>query len=89
MSKPQRPTQHAWFVGRASDFIAAVAEDQTLREWLLTLQDKSDDERAVQIARVAKRMREAGEDEQMIQVIESMRHQRIYEGILRTVGDIA
>jgi DNA-binding PucR family transcriptional regulator len=88
MSKSQNPAQHAWFVGRASDFIAAVAQDQTLRTWLLSMQDKSDDERTVQVARVARRMRDAGEDEPLVRVIESMRHRQIYEGILRTLRDV-
>lgn len=88
MSKSKRAGEPAWFVERASDFIGAAARDPALRAWVIGLRDKSDGERALEVARVARRMREAGEDEPLVKVIESMRHPRIYEGIVRTLGDV-
>ncbi|MBI1371057.1 MAG: hypothetical protein GC162_20700 [Planctomycetes bacterium] len=84
-----RETKYAWFTRGMTDWIAAVAADRQLRQWVVELAQVDDAERSARVSVIAEHMRATGAEPQFVAVIESLRHRPMFEGMMRTLGDVA
>jgi len=80
--------KYAWFVGGTADLIQAVVADASLHDWMLSLEEISEEQRVVELTMLAQRMRADEVEAKIVAVVEAMRHRPIFDGVIRTLRDM-
>ncbi len=69
-------------------FVRVLAEDKRLRDWLAGLDGLPENLRLTQIGQMAARMRQQGENDELIELIKWLSDRRAFDAVMRTLEGI-